>query len=90
MGELKDALIRLSSDSKVHQTIDIIIVDILDAYGMILTRDWSTKLNSYFAIDWSHLWLPYKGQSNKIEVERERYMKHMVIDLNDPNERVIF
>ena len=28
-GELKDMMIRLSSNSKVHQTIDVIVVDIL-------------------------------------------------------------
>ena len=84
--ELKDVLIRLSSNSKVHQTIDIIVVDIPEAYGVILSRDWSAKLNGYFSIDWSHLWLPYKGQPNKIKVEREHYMKHTVTDLNDTNE----
>jgi hypothetical protein len=57
---------------------------------VILSRDWSTKLNGYFATDWSHLWLPFKGQPNKIKVERERYMKHTVTDLNDPNELVMF
>ena len=39
MGELKDVMIRLSSNSKVHQTIDIIVVDIPKAYGVILSRD---------------------------------------------------
>ena len=70
--------------------IDIIVVDILVAYGVILSRDWSMKLNRYFTADWSHLWLPYKGQSNKIKVERECYMKRAVIDLNDLNESVMF
>ena len=60
-GELKDVLILLSWNSKVHQTIDIIIVDILEAYVVILRRDWSAKLNGYFATKMSHLWLPYKG-----------------------------
>ena len=59
--ELKDVLIRLSSNSKVHQTIDIIVVDIPKTYGVILSRDRSAKLNGYFSTDWSHLWLPYKG-----------------------------
>ena len=71
MGELKDVMIRLSSNSKVHQVIDVIVVDILEAYGVILSRDWSTKLNKYFATEWSHLWLPFKGQPNKIKVDRE-------------------
>ena len=60
MGELKDVLIHLASNSKVHQTIDIIVVDIPKAYGVILSRDWSAKLNGYFATNWSHLRFLYK------------------------------
>ena len=69
MGELKDVLIHLASNSKVHQTIGIIVVDIPEAYGVILSRDWSNKINNYFVIYLSHLWLPYKGQLNKIKVK---------------------
>ena len=61
MGELKGVLIHLASNPKVHQTIDIIVVNIPKAYGVILSKDWSAKLNGYFVIDCSHLWLPYKG-----------------------------
>lgn len=88
--ELKDVPIRLSSNSKVHQIIDIIVVDILEKYGVILSRDLSGKLNGYFSTDWSHLWLPYKGQPNKIKIDQENYMKHMVTNLNDSNEMVMF
>ena len=69
MGELKDVFIPLASNSKVHQMVDIIVVDIPKTYGGILSRDWYAKLNNYFATDWSHLWLPYKGQPNKIKVK---------------------
>jgi ribonuclease HI len=86
MGELKNVLIRLSSNPKVHQFIDIIVVDIPEVYGMFLRRDWSEQLHGYFATEWSHLWLPENGKSNKIRVNRERYLKFTVIDLNDPNE----
>ena len=71
MGKLKDVLIHLASNPKVHQTIDIIAVNNPEAYGVILSRDWSTKLNGYFVTNWYHLWLLYKGQSNKIKFERE-------------------
>jgi ribonuclease HI len=79
-------LIRLSSNPKVHQVINIILVDIPEVYGMFLSRDWSEQLHGYFATDWSHLWLPENGKPNKIRVNRERYLKFMVTDLNDPNE----
>ena len=39
MGELKDVMIRLSSNSKVHEIVDIIVVDIPKSYGVILSRD---------------------------------------------------
>jgi hypothetical protein len=86
MGELKNVLIRLSSNPKVHQFIDIIVVDIPEVYGMFFSRDWSEQLHGYFATDWSHLWLPENGKPNKIRVNREHYLKYMVTDLNDPNE----
>jgi hypothetical protein len=40
MGELKNVLIILSSNPKVHQVIDIIVVDIPEVYGMFLSREW--------------------------------------------------
>jgi hypothetical protein len=58
VGELKDVLIRLSSNPKVHQVIDIVVVDIPEVYGLFFSRDWSEKLHGYFSTDWSHLWLP--------------------------------
>jgi ribonuclease HI len=39
IGELKNVLIRLSSNLKVHQVIDIIVVDIPEVYGFFLSRD---------------------------------------------------
>ena len=73
---------------KVCQFIDIVVADIPEAYGLVLSRDWSTKLNGYFASDWSHLWLPYKGIPNQIKVTREPHMKHNVMQLEGKNEPV--
>jgi ribonuclease HI len=84
--ELRNVIIRLSSNPKVHQVIDIIVVDILEVYGLFLSRDWSEQLHGYFATDWSHLWLPENGKPKKIKVNREHYLKFTVTDLNDPNE----
>ena len=90
MCELKDVLIRLALNPKVHQTINIIVVDIPEAYRVILSRDWLAKLNGYFVTNWSHVWYPYKGQPNKIKVKREQYMKYMVTNFNVANEPVMF
>lgn len=90
VGELNNVVIRVSFDSRVHQCIDIIVIDIPEAYGLLLSRDWLSKLQGYFAIDWSHLWLPYKGKNNQIRVNSEPYMTHMVTDLEGSNEPISF
>ena len=64
IGEMKDVLIRLSTNERVCQYIDIVVADILDAYGLVLSRDWLVRLAGYFASDWSHLWFPFKGSPN--------------------------
>lgn len=90
IGELRDVIIRLTSDERVHQCINIVVMDIPNAYGVLLSRDWSIKLQGYFATNWSHLWLPYKGRNNQIWVFPESYMKHNVTALNEENEPLDF
>ena len=55
---------------------------------MVLSQDWAAKLERYFASDWSHVWLPYKGCQNQIKVLREPQMKHNVTQLEGKNEPV--
>jgi hypothetical protein len=78
MGELKDVMIRIVTHPKFVQVIDIIIVDIPEAYGFLLSQDLSENLNRYFSKDLAHLWLPLKGNTNMINIYRERYLKHTV------------
>ena len=85
---MEDVLIQLSSNEKVCQFIGIVVADIPEAYGIFLSWDLSTKLNGYFASDWSHLWLPYKVSPNQIKVLREPHMKHNVTQLEGKNEPV--
>ena len=61
IGEMEDVLIRLSTHERVCQYINIVVADIPDSYGLLLSRDWSSRLERYFASDWSHLWFPFKG-----------------------------
>lgn len=49
--ELNQVTIRLSSNPKVCQVIEILVADIMKFSGLILSRDWSKKLHGYFATD---------------------------------------
>jgi hypothetical protein len=51
MGEIKYVMIRTTTHLKFVQVIDITVVDIPEAYGLLLSRDWSENLNGYFSTD---------------------------------------
>ena len=90
IGELNQVTIRFSSNPKVCQVIDILVADIPEFYGLILSMDWSEKLHGYFSTDWSHMWLPYNGKPNQIKVERELHQKYIVTELEGENEAVAY
>ena len=73
MGELKEVVIRLSSNPKFVHVIDIVVVDILESYAMILNRDWSLKLNGYFAIEQSHFLFPRRENSIWMRINNEKH-----------------
>ena len=64
------------------------VVDIPEAYGLILIREWSAKLNGYFIANWLHMWLPYNKIQNQVKVVREPHMKHNVTQLEGENEPI--
>ena len=65
---MRNVLLRLSLDPRIHQTINIMIVDIPETYGMWLSRDCPEKLKAYLATNWSHLLLPFNGKPNKLKI----------------------
>ena len=90
MGELKEVVIRLSSNPKIFKVVYIVVVDILEAYGLLLSRDWSSKLDGYFSTDWSNLLLPSKGIYEYIRINSEKHHKYVLTNLNMPNEDMKF
>lgn len=69
LEEINSVTIRLSTNPRVVQRIDILVIDIPEFYGLILSRDWYEKLHGYISIDWSHMWLPYKRKPNQIKID---------------------
>ena len=82
--------IRLLADPRVVQRIDILIIDIAEFYGLILSRDWSEKLHGYISTDWSHMSLPYKRKPNQIKIDQEKHMTHTVTKFEQENQPIAF
>lgn len=62
------------------------MVDILEMYGLLLSREWTKCLMGWFSMDFTQLWLPWKGLNNQIKIDAEPKLKKMIIDYNAHNE----
>jgi hypothetical protein len=70
IGYIKDLSIAYDQALEVIMLINIIIVDIPEAYGMLLGRKWSTKVEKgrYF-MEGTHFTFPHKGVEVVIRME---------------------
>ena len=53
IGVLKDVWIQLTIDPRIQDVIDIHVVDILETYGLLLSREWTKCLRGWFYIDFT-------------------------------------
>lgn len=90
LREINVVTIRLSAVARVAQRNYILIIDIPEFYGFILSRDWSKKLHGYISTDWSHMWLPYKGNPNQIKIDWEKHMTHTITEFEQENQPIAF
>lgn len=61
-------------------------MDIPDGYGMLLSTDWSRKLNGYISTDFSHMWLPWKGVPNQIGIDSTPKICLTISEYGEDNE----
>ena len=78
IGVLKDVWIQLTVDPQIQDVIDIHVVDIPKTYGLLLRIEWMKCLRGWFSMDFTQLWLPWKGLNNQIKIDAEPKLKIMI------------
>lgn len=86
IGVLKDVQIQLTIDPQIQEIIAIHVVEILETYILLLSREWKKCLRGWFSIDFTQLWLPWKELNNQMKIDVEPKLKMMITEYNKPNE----
>ena len=86
IGVLKDVRIQLTIDPWIQDVIDIHVVDIPETYGLLLSREWMKCLKGQFSMDFTQLWLPWKGLNNQIKIDAKPKLTEIITECNAPNE----
>ena len=76
----------MTFDPQIQDVIDIHVVNIPETYRILLSREWIKCLRGWSSINFTQLWLPWKGLNNQIKINAEPKLKTMITEYNAPNE----
>jgi hypothetical protein len=58
--------------------MDIVVIDVLDAWGMLLSRSWSIALGVFLSMDLTHAHIPMRDITFQILYNREKDYRNVM------------
>jgi hypothetical protein len=88
-GLIKDLQVHLAAHQDICLVMDVVIIDVLDAWGIILYKKWATDLGGNIHLDLSYATIP-NSQVFPVILHREPMRKYHVGDPWDLENELVF
>ncbi len=82
-GLIKDLKVTLASHTDISILMDVVVIDVPDAWRMLLSRGWAVKFEGNLQMDLSYATIPTKDNTFVI-LHNEQEKKYHVEDPRDP------
>jgi hypothetical protein len=82
-GLIEDVEVYLEDFPHIGLIMNIVVIDVPDAWGMLLSRSWAATLGGFLSMDLTHAHIPMGDGTFEILYNQEVSRKH-VLDQNDP------
>ena len=92
IGIIINLPVRLAKYPDVHLTMDVVVIDVPDNWGMLLSRKWAASLGGDIRMDWSYATIPasehsmvklYNEQARKFHVENPQNLANEFVYESD-------
>ena len=83
IGIILGLQLKLAAYPKITFQMDILVIDVPDAWGMLLSRKWGATLKGNIQMDLSYATIPI-SENSLVKLHRERERKYHVEDPNEP------
>ena len=80
-GLIEDIEVYFQAFPHIGLTMTIVVIDVPDAWGMLLSRSWSTTLGGFLSMDLTHAHIPM-GDGTFETLYSQRVAKNHVADPN--------
>ena len=83
IGIILGLQLKLVAYPQITFQMDILVIDVSDAWGMLLSRKWGVTLGGNIQMDLSYATIPI-SENALVKLRREREKKYHVEDPNEP------
>ncbi len=88
-GIIKDLQVFLAAYTDRIMTMDIVVIDVPDSWGMLLSRKWASDLGGSLQMDLSYATIPMPDNTF-VRLDRELEKRYHVEDPRRPNNEIIY
>ena len=76
-GMIENQLVRLAKYPDIQITMDILVIDVPDKWGMLLSRKWGATLGGSIQMDWTYATVP-ASEFSLVKLYSEKEKRHHV------------
>ena len=58
VGIILNLHVKLVKYPDIDMSMDVVVIDVLDNWGMLLSRKWAATLGGYIQMDWTYATIP--------------------------------
>ena len=88
VGIILNFPVKLAAYPNIGLTMDIVVIDVLDRWGMLLSRKWVASLGGSIQMDWTYAMI-LASKDAHVKLYREKERKYHVEDLDEPDNEYI-
>ena len=81
--------VKLAAYPDIGVTMDIVVIDVPDTWGMLLSTKWVASLGGSIQMDWTYAMIPASEDAH-VKLYREKERKYHVEDPNEPDNEYIY
>lgn len=89
VGIILSLPVSLSVYPDIQVTMDVIVIDVPDTWGMLLSRQWAATLGGSIQLDWTYATIP-ASEHSLVKLYREHEKKYHVEDPKKPNNEFVY
>ena len=77
VGIILNLQVKFTKYPDIDMSMDVVVIDVLDNWGMFLSTKWATTLGGYIQMDWTYATIP-ASENTRVILHRENIRKRHV------------